>query len=318
MNDLKRIIFLGSPEFAIPSLTKLIESEQFKPLAVITQPDRPSGRSKCPQPTPVKVMALEHKIPVYQPEDINSDDFLNILQSLRPDLLVTVAYGQKLKKAMRNSAVFGAVNLHPSLLPELRGAAPIPFTLWQGSIQTGITIFKLVSRMDAGPIYFSKPLFIFPDENATFLTDRLARIGAQFLLQFLTDFFDNPWEPIPQDEGKATYCRKLDKEDGIIDWNQPAKEIQNHIRALSVSPGAYTFFRGLQLKILAAEIRERNSSLPPGSIVSVLKNMGFIVQTADKELLIMHVQPSGKKEMSAWAFHLGAKLETGERLEQNA
>lgn len=308
---------MGSPEFAVPSLVKLIESEQFNPLAVITQPDRPSGRSKCPKPTPVKVLALERNIPVYQPEDINSADFITTLQSLKPDMLVTVAYGQKLKQAVRNSAVFGAVNLHPSLLPELRGAAPVPFTLWQGSIRTGITIFKLTSRMDAGPIYFSKPMFIFPDENATFLTDRLARIGSSFLIQFLTDFFQNPWEPISQDEEKATYCRKLEKEDGIIDWNKPAKEIQNHIRALSVSPGAYTFFRNQQLKILGAEIRDRNSSLTPGSIVSVLKNIGFIIQTADKELLVLHVQPAGKKEMSAWAFHLGAKLETGDRMEQN-
>jgi len=315
MTPFNRIVFLGSSFFAVPALKKLSESESFRPLVVITQPDKPGGRKLQLTPTPVKSLALELGLQFYQPEDINTPESIDYLTNLKPDLLITVAYGQKLKKAVRKTSVHGAINLHPSLLPELRGAAPIPFALWQGSILTGITIFKLSARMDAGPIYFQKPLYIFPDENASFLTDRLSRIGAQCLMQFVTDFFQNPTEPVPQDEEKATYCRKLDKEDCLLDWNKPAMEILNHIRALSVLPGAYTFFRKQKLKIMTAEIRDKNSSLPPGSIVAVIKNIGFIVQALDKQLLITQVQPAGKQIMSAWSYHLGARLESGERME---
>jgi methionyl-tRNA formyltransferase len=281
---------------------------------VFTQPDRPSGRNLKLKPTPVKELALQHNIPIFQPEDVNSAESRAILESIKPDLLITVAYGQKLKKAVRDSAWLGAINLHPSLLPELRGAAPIPFALWQGMIQTGITIFKLTSRMDAGPIYFKKPLFLFPSENATDLEQRLAIIGSKCLLQFLTDWSEHQIEPVPQDEDKATYCRKLNKEDCILDWNKPAQEIQNHIRALSLTPGAYTMFRGQQLKVLEADIPDETSDLPYGSVASVIKNTGFTVQAQDKLMLIKHVQPAGKAIMTAWAYQLGARLQTRERM----
>jgi len=313
MSNFRRIIFLGSPDFAVPSLKNLIESEQLRPLLVITQPDKPAGRNMQLMPTPVKVLALQHGISVFQPEDINSAESVEYLQSLKPDMLVTVAFGQKLKKTLRDTAVHGAVNLHPSLLPQLRGAAPIPFALWQGLIQTGITIFKLTGRMDAGPIYFRKPLFIFPGENATYLAERLAYISSMCLAQFLADFLANPWNPDEQDEAQASYCRKLGKEDLIIDWNSPAGMIQNHILALSYQPGAYSMFRAHQFKILETELTDKISSSPAGSITRIVKNVGFEVQTGDGQLLVKQVQPSGKKIMSAWAYHLGAKLQEGER-----
>lgn len=315
MNKLDRIVFLGSPDFAVPSLQALIESEKFKPVAVITQPDKPAGRNLHPQATPVKLLALRHNIPVLQPDDINTPESIEQVHSYHPDMLITVAYGQKLKKAVRESALYGAINLHPSLLPELRGAAPIPFALWQGMIQTGLSIFKLTGKMDAGPIYYTKQLFIFPGENATDLAQRLAYIGSKCLMLFLEEWTANPWEPVPQDSPKATYCRKLDKDDLKLNWNRPAKEVWSHIRALSVTPGAYTLFKGKKLKILEAEVTENISDDTPGTIISLEKNTGFMVQTADKQLLISQVQPEGKKIMSAWAFHLGARLQTGERLD---
>jgi methionyl-tRNA formyltransferase len=316
MNPLQRIVFLGSSAFAVPVLKGLVLSERFLPVYVITQPDRPSGRSQKLAPTPVKTFAIEQNLPIYQPEDINSPEALSFLQEIKPDLLITVAYGQKLKKAVRNSAPMGAINLHPSLLPELRGAAPIPFAVWNGMIMSGLSIFKLTSRMDAGPVYFSKQLFIFPSENATELSERLAYIGSKCLVQFLTEWSEHDIEPIPQDEEKATYSRKLEREDMLLDWQQPAADIWNHIRALSISPGAYTTFRGEQLKILAADVLEEASSeLAPGSVVRLEKNEGFVVQAADKQLLIRLVQPAGKKIMSAWAYHLGAHVKAGERLE---
>jgi methionyl-tRNA formyltransferase len=318
MKGLERIIFLGSSAFAVPSLERLIKSEAFKPAAIITQRDKPAGRNLQTTFTPVKQLALDNNLPVFQPEDINSAEAVEYLSALQPDLLITIAYGQKLKKAVRTSAKLGAINLHPSLLPELRGAAPIPFALWNGQIQTGLTIFQLTSRMDAGPVWFSKPLFIFPDENATELAERLAYIGSLCLLQFLQKWPDQQREPVPQDETQATYCRKLAKADLLLDWNQPAQEIRNRIRALAVSPGAYTFFRGQQLKILQAEIIEEASDLPVGSIVSITKNAGFSVQAQDKQLFVRLVQPSGKKVMAAWAFHLGTRLVSGERMDSHA
>jgi methionyl-tRNA formyltransferase len=338
MSPFYRIVFLGSPDFAVPALQALIESEQFKPVLVITQPDRPAGRNQQLMPTPVKQLALQHELPVLQPEDINHPDSVQQIAAYTPDLLVTVAYGEKLKKAVRNIAPHGAINLHPSLLPALRGAAPVPFAMWA----TGITIFKLVSRMDAGPIFQQKRYFIFPSENGTELLERLAYIGAQDLLEFLTKYFISPWEPTPQDETKATYCRKLEKADCRIDWKQPAIRIKQQICALSYTPGAYSLFRGFTLKILTAQVYQDEIANPlrsnpehgfptgkypldnlesyipdaslvlPGTITAIIKNTGFVVSTCDGKLLITHVQPAGKKLMTAWAYHLGARLVVGE------
>lgn len=315
MDEFSRIVFCGSHEFAVLSLQTLIKSDQFCPIAVITQPDRPAGRNLQPKPTPIKALAMEYNMPIFQPEDINSAQSLEQIKSLKPDLIIAIAYGLKIKKAVRESAKFGAINLHPSLLPELRGAAPVPFALWQGKPFTGLTIFQLTSKMDAGPIYLQKPCYIFPDENATDLSERLAYIGSQMLLTLLQDWQNNPQQPIPQDETKATYCRKLDKEDCLIDWSKPAHDIQCQIMALAFTPGAYTMFRNKQLKVLFTEIIDKNSDLPVGSIVKVLKNIGIIIQTKDKQLLLKTVQPAGKQIMDAWSYSLGARLQIGERFE---
>lgn len=318
MSALNRIVFLGSSAFAVPALQKLIEADQFKPTAVITQPDKPGGRNLQLTRTPVKTIALAHKLTLFQPEDINSPDSVQYLQKLAPDLLVTVAYGQKLKKAVRNCAQYGAINLHPSLLPELRGAAPIPFALWQGLARTGITIFKLSSRMDAGPIYFQKQLEIFPVENATDLASRLAHIGAECLLQFLSEWSEHHWEPVEQDESKATYCRKLEKDDLLLNFTNSALKLHYQIRALSLSPGAHTFLNQKQIKILEADVIDSPSYLPPGSITALEKNIGIVVQTGDRQLLLKQVQPAGKQIMSAWAYQLGAKLSIGESFDSHA
>lgn len=317
MTALNRIVFLGSSSFAVPSLQKLIETEIFRPLAVITQPDKPGGRKLQMTPTPVKTLALGHGLELFQPEDINTPDSVQYLQNLAPDLLITVSYGQKLKKAVRESARCGAINLHPSLLPELRGAAPIPFALWQGLNQTGITIFKLTSRMDAGPVLYQKQLYIFPGENATDLTSRLAYIGSKCLLEYLNKWSEQPWEPIVQDESKATCCRKLEKDDLRLDLSKPARQLQNQIRALSLTPGAYSFIHGKQLKILEADVIEAQSDLPTGSITALEKNVGIVVQTGDQQLLLKQVQPAGKRMMSAWAYQVGARLSVGERFGHN-
>lgn len=323
------LIFLGSPAFAVPALQLLIESGDYTPVAVITQPDKPAGRKMQLTATPVKELAEQHHIPCYQPEDVNAPEFVQQMRDLHPDLLITVAYGEKLRKPLRETARLGAVNLHPSLLPELRGAAPVPFALCDGLTQTGITIFKLVSRMDAGPIYLQKPYYIFPSENATELLERFSHIGAGQLLAWLEGFLSAPYEPVPQEETRATYCRKIVKEDCRIDWTLPAIQIYNRILALALTPGAYTVLRDSPLKILASEVLPQTSdhvsntviseqsgihSPQPGTVTALLKNTGFVVQTGAHSLLIQTVQPAGKKPMSAWAYHLGSKINIGERL----
>jgi methionyl-tRNA formyltransferase len=318
------LIFLGSPAFAVPALQLLIESGDYTPVAVITQPDKPAGRKMQLTATPVKELAVQHHIPCLQPEDVNAPEFVQQVRDLQPDLLITVAYGAKLRKPLRETARLGAVNLHPSLLPELRGAAPVPFALWDGMTHTGITIFRLASRMDAGPVYHQKPYYIFPDENATDLLERLSRIGAMQLLSWLESWLPAPTEPTPQDESKATYCRKLSKEDCRIDWSLPASQIHNQIMALAQTPGAYTLWQDYPLKILASEVllapatvipaQAGIQSPQPGTVTALHKNTGFVVQTGDISLLIHSVQPAGKKPMSAWAFHLGSRISIGERL----
>ncbi len=318
MNPVCRLVFLGSSGFAVPALEALIGSKQFSLLAVFTQPDRLAGRHLHPSPTPVKLAAVRHDLSLHQPENVNAEEPQELLRKLQPDLLVTVAYGQKLNKAVRETALHGAINLHPSLLPELRGAAPIPFALWEGKAATGLTIFKLTTRMDAGPVYFQRQVDIFPNENSTGLSQRLAQSGALCLLEFLRNWTERPWEPVPQEEARATYCRKLEKADLNINWNSPASTVLNHIRALALEPGASTRFRGRQLKILAAELCPGSGSEQPGTVTAVAKNQGFSVLTGSGGLLIKTVQPAGKQAMPAWAFHLGARIVPGERLGDHA
>ncbi len=305
---------MGTPQFAVPAL-ELLAKSRFKPVLCITQPDRPKGRNRNLQPPPVKSKAEELGIEVFQPENINDESTLNILIKLHPDVIVTIAYGEYLKKKIRLLPRFGCLNLHPSLLPRYRGSAPINFALFNGDDITGNTIFKIVSKMDAGPIYLQQKIKITPQDCYTSLSEKLSHLGAENVLEVLIKLEKNQLSPSQQKEEDATYSHKLTKQDFLIDWDSTARQIFNQVRGLAESPGAVASFRARRIKIIETEILTEKSDKPAGTIIEVIKNRGIKIACLDNNTLIKRLQPSGKCIMTSHAFSLGARIENGERFE---
>ena len=312
-DELKRVVFLGTPEFAVRSLEKLVKSK-FKPVLVITQPDKPKGRKQKLQPTPVKVSSLENGLPVLQPSNINSEDVLEKIRDIDPDILVTVAYGGFLGKSVRKIAHLGCINLHPSLLPQYRGASPLQSTLFHNEITSGLTIFKIVAKMDAGPIINQININVPEEMNFTEYSDYTAEIGAELLLKTLQKIEHEGFNLQDQEHEKATFTEKVEKEFLTIDWNTTCDNIIGKIRGLSYNPGARTFINGKIIQILRAEKYSKNFSHDPGTITQVIKNRGFVVACNGGEVLVTEVKPEGKKVMSAHAYNLGAKINIYEKL----
>ena len=305
---------MGTPEFGVPCLDLMVKSG-YKPVLCISQPDRPKGRKKLLQPTPIKIKAEELGIKVAQPEDVNDPIFLEELEKLNPDVIVTVAYGGYLKKKIRKLPKYGCLNLHPSLLPLYRGSAPINFTLFNNDTKTGVTIFKIVAKMDAGPILLQSETEILPEDNFTSLSAKLSIQGAKETIKALQLLELGEVKYLEQDHNLATFSNKIFKEDMFIDWSKPASEIRNLIRGLAEYPAATAAFRGKRIKIIEVELKEKNSNSPFGTILEVIKNMGILVAGNENDILIKKVQPAGKKIMSAHAFNLGARINIGETFE---
>lgn len=303
-------IFCGTSEFGIPALRALCQSSP--PLLVISQPDRPKGRKLQLSPTPISQTAIQLGLPLLRPENPNAPEVLEQISRLNPDVIVTASYGAMLGRSLRRIPPLGAINLHPSLLPLLRGASPIQSALLSGMNTTGMSIFRLSARMDAGDMLMQQQVEITPEDDYGSLHGRLADIAAQMLLEYLQHPSNYP--PIAQDDALATYCGKLHKEDQQIHWNSPAEDIRRRVRAFSPEPGAYCAFRSAQLKILAAEPLPDYPPGVPGTVHQIIKNTGFSVHCADHPILIKHLQPSGKSAMSSWAFQLGARLTEGQML----
>ncbi len=304
--ELMRVVFLGTPDFAVNSLEKLATSK-FKPILVITQPDKPKGRKQKLQPTPVKISSIKHGLPVLQPSNINSESVLEKIRVLNPDILITVAYGGFLGKSLRKLAPMGCINLHPSLLPELRGASPLQSTLF-------LTIFKIVAKMDAGPIINQIEFDVPKEMNYSEYSDFVAEKGAEFLLETLESIEKQGFELIPQDHNHASYTQKIETDFLTITWNSPSTSIIGKIRGLSYQPGARTIRNNKILQILRAKPYSSDSSQAPGTITHIIKNEGFVVACQDGEILITEVKPQGKNVMSAHAYNLGAKLKPYEKL----
>ena len=304
---------MGTPDFAVPSLRKLIENN-YKPLLCVTQPDKPKGRKKRLQPTPVKEEAIKEDISVYQPEDINSLQSVEKILSYKPQIIITVAYGGFIGKRLRNTPQFGAINLHPSLLPVYRGSSPINYALFKGDEFTGNTIFRLVAKMDAGPIIYQTKIKIDKDDNHTSLSDKLANLGANDIISVLKMFENDSVKLLPQDETKATYTKKIEKSDLVLNLNDYAENIINRIRGLALNPGARIPFKNNILKILKAHRTQEKSVETPYTITKIIKDVGLQVATRDFDIIITMVQPAGKKIMNAFAFNLGARLKEKDKL----
>ena len=310
---IEKIVFMGTPDFAVPSLIALSET-RFKPQLCITQPDRPKGRKRKLQPTPIKLAAQQLEIPVIQPEYVNSLETITKILEIAPDIIITAAYGGYLNKYLRLMPTFGCINLHPSLLPKYRGSAPINYALFNGDKITGNTIFKIVAKMDAGPIISQNKIEITEDDCYTSLYEKLSESGAQDIINILNDIEENGLITQKQDHTKASFSQKLLKDDFLINWSDTAENIRNRVRGLAEIPGITASFREKRIKIIEVEILDVISKKNPGSILEINKN-GIIVATADKNILLTKVQPAGKNIMTSHAFSLGARIKTGEKFE---
>ena len=259
-----RIIFMGTPEFAVPSLKALIESED-KVIAVVTQPDKPKGRGLEVVPPPTKVLAEKHGISVLQPQKIKTEEFFNELQKFNPDLICVVAYGKLLPKNILDMPPHGCINVHASLLPKYRGAAPINWAIIRGEKVTGITTMKMDVGMDTGDMLLKREVQIDDEDNGETLSEKLSHVGAELLIDTIRLLKKGELQPIPQDHSQATYTPMLEKEHGKIDWEKPAEEIRNLIRGTLPWPGAYTTLDGKLLKIYRAGVSDGVGG--PGEVI---------------------------------------------------
>jgi methionyl-tRNA formyltransferase len=289
-----RVLFLGTPTFAALPLRALAEAGH-QIVAVVTQPDRPVGRSKTPQAPPVKVAALELGIPVLQPPTLRDPLVVEQLQALQPDVGVVAAYGEILRNTVLTIPPLGYLNIHPSLLPLYRGPTPVAAALLAGDTITGVSVIRLARAMDAGPIVAQATLPLPPDARTGPLTDQLFTIGSQLLVGVLPLYAGGELEPQPQDESQATYCQLLRKEDGLIDWTLPALVIERKIRAFDPWPGTFTMLHGQPLKIGAARVdADWRGAEEPGT---VLEGPVLRVATGSGALDLLEIQPAGKRMM---------------------
>ena len=308
-----RIIFMGTAELSCVSLRSLVESPDFRVAAVVTQPDRPKGRELKLQPSPVKSLALEAKLPVLQPERARSEGFLEELRALQPELIAVAAYGQILPGSILDLPRFGCLNVHTSLLPRYRGAAPIQWAVLNGDAETGVTIMKMDAGLDTGDILTQTRTPIHPADDAETLHDRLARMGAELLVRTIPDYVAGRIAPQPQPTEGISLAPKIKKQDGHIDWNQPARAIWNRVRGLMPWPGAFTYLVGQPqphlLKIWQAEVVDRAGQ--PGEVLQADK-AGMVVGCGQDALRILTLQREGGRRLDAQAFLAGHPLRPGQ------
>ena len=306
-----KIVFMGTPDFASASLEKIIAAGH-EILAVYTQPDRPSGRGKKLNYSAVKQVAMAHELPVYQPEKIRNEQSIEQLRAMQPDVIVVVAYGQILPQAILDIPPYGCLNVHGSLLPKYRGAAPIHWAILNGDEVTGVTVMQMDIGMDTGDVLSMATEAIRPEDTTESLYERLKILGADLLISTLQKIVNNELVPCPQQEELATYTKLITRNMEKIDWSNSAKDIHNKIRALK---GAYTLdAQGEVLKIWASNISEVNSEkqLPVGTVLQINKE-GFLVKTGSGALQVQEVQPANRKRIAAKDYANGYKLKTGEQ-----
>lgn len=307
---------MGTPELAATSLAALLREPTFQIVAVVTQPDRPKGRDLKLQPSAVKEIALRASLPVLQPEKARDEQFVAGLKALQPDLITVAAFGQILPKNILDLPRFGCLNVHTSLLPKYRGAAPIQWAIANGDTETGVTIMKLDAGLDTGEILTQRTTAISAADNSQTLHDRLAQLGAELLVETIPGYVAGRVQPHPQDGALATHAPKIKKEDGHIDWRQSATRIWNRLRAFTPWPGAFTFLpaqpRPRLLKIWKAEPVTSGSS-QPGHLLCPAAD-GIVVACGEGALRVLELQLEGGRRMNAPEFLLGHPLKPGDRL----
>ena len=299
MTDSKRIIFAGTPDFSVPPLRALLASPH-RLVGVYTQPDRPAGRGRKLSPSPVKEVALDAGIPVYQPVNFRQAGAIEELQSLDADLMVVVAYGLLLPKAVLDAPRLGCVNIHASVLPRWRGAAPLQRAVLAGDAVSGVTIMRMEEGLDTGPMYLVEQVPLADDETGGSLHDRLSNLGAQALMKALPGILDGSLEPEPQDDAKSCYAKKLDKSEAWIDWTRPATDIERQVRAFNPWPVAQTRYEDANLRIWRAHAIS-GVGAAPGTVMNAARS-GIDVATGDGLLRVTELQLPGKRAMRAQDF----------------
>ncbi len=324
-----KIVFFGTPHFAVPTLEALLADPRFEVVAVVTQPDKRRGRGNELSASPVKAVAVAHQIPVWQPKSVKKDaETLDALKASQADGFVVVAYGQILSQAILDLPRLGCVNVHGSLLPDYRGAAPIQWCLYHGETETGITTMLMDAGMDTGAMLLKAGLAIALFDNAHDLATKLSPLGANLLIETLLRLAKQQVQPIAQDNSQATYAPLIKKENYELDWSRSAIALHNQIRGFY--PNCTTLFRGTGLKIMASVPIAPSIELPSefamltsllaeshraaGEIVAIVKNLGAVIQTGDGLLFLREAQLAGKRSQSGWDFANGSRLEVGDRL----
>ncbi len=316
---MEKLVFMGTPDFAAGILSALLSSD-FSVSAVFTQPDKPKGRGKNMQKSPVKELAERAEIPVYQPVKIRTEENVSLLREIKPEFIVVAAFGQIIPQSILDIPAYGCINVHASLLPAWRGAAPIQWSILNGDRSSGVTIMRMNAGLDTGDIIDRVEVPIEPDETGESLTDKLMEAGKGLLLESMKRLIEGKASFTPQPERSSTpYASMLKKEMGLIDWTMPAEMIERQVRALTPWPSAYSYEHGKMLKIWKAEALKDLSekSLPPGSIRALSKT-SLLVQTGEGVLSLLEVQPEGKKRMTIDAFLRGYRQKEGEVLGQRA
>lgn len=310
-----RVIFMGTPYFAVPSLETLINSSDFKPIAVVTAPDKPIGRKQELTPSPVKDLSQKNNILILQPEKVKNEEFAEQIKDLQPDLIVVTAYGKIIPKYVLDIPRYGCVNVHASLLPKYRGPAPIQAAILQGEKTTGITIMLMDEKMDTGPIISQREIEIDSNDSLETLQDKLAILGADLLIETLPRYISGELKPQLQDDSLATYCQMITRDDGKLFWDKTSEEIERQIRAFTPWPGAFTFYHlqpNKRLKVIRTEIcnyAAESSDLEYGKII--FDNNKLLVKTGNGWLSILELQLEGGRPISPQEFMNGYKNMNG-------
>ena len=302
-----RILFMGTPEFACPTLQLLMERGE-NVIAVVTQPDRPKGRGQKEEPPPVKLLAQQHGIPVFQPLKVRTPESVARIRELAPELIVVVAFGQILPQSLLDIPPRGCINVHSSLLPRYRGAAPLNWVIINGESETGVTTMLMDAGLDTGDMLLVKRTPIDPEENASSLHDRMALLGAEALAETLDLLTAGKLVPVKQDDSRTCYAPLMKKETGEIDWNKTPLQIKNLVRGVTPWPGAYTRINGLFLKVF--KVRTAEGCGQPGVVLAVGRD-GIEVACADGSVIIEELQLEGKKRLPAREFLAGYALQPG-------
>ncbi len=309
-----KLVFMGTPEFAVPALQGLVRAG-YPILSVVTQPDKPRGRKRALTPCPVKEYSMKEGLPVIQPQYLKESSFVERLRLLNPDVIVVTAYGKILPKEVLDIPRYGCINIHASLLPRYRGAAPVHWAVLQGESKTGVTTMLMDEGLDTGDILLQRKLAVDSEETMGMVYSKLASLGAKLIVETLEKLGTEEIYPVPQDDTQASYAPPIEKKHEIVYWNRPAVEIKNQIRGLNPWPGAYTTLNGKILKIWQATVLESDSSRGmSGAILQASDAEGLVIQTADKPLRLITVQLAGKKPMSVADFLRGFSLSAGDYL----